>query len=75
VVLVKPQRIPTTSNAKVQRGQCKQLFLDGELAAVAQWHAPPPVDDTPRAKPPEATVKLARLLVGTWMRRQATRQD
>jgi acyl-CoA synthetase (AMP-forming)/AMP-acid ligase II len=74
VILVRAQRLPTTSNAKIQRGQCRQQFLDGDLEPVAQWHAPPPpADDTLRATPPEATMKLARLLVGGLMRR-ASRQ-
>jgi acyl-CoA synthetase (AMP-forming)/AMP-acid ligase II len=41
VVLVEHVSIPTTSSGKIQRGQCRQQFLDGGLAVVAQWQAPP----------------------------------
>lgn len=40
VLLVKPMCIPTTSSGKIQRIACRELFSDGELAAVAQWNAP-----------------------------------
>lgn len=70
VLLVKPQRIPTTSNAKVQRGQCRQLFLDGAFDPVAQWQAPPPPEPAPTPKPPEATIKLAQLLVKALVRQR-----
>ena len=42
VVLVEPLSIPTTSSGKIQRGQCRQRYLDGELAAVVDWHSPSP---------------------------------
>jgi acyl-CoA synthetase (AMP-forming)/AMP-acid ligase II len=45
VVLVEPMRIPTTSSGKIQRGQCRQQFLDGDLETVAEWHAASPSDD------------------------------
>jgi acyl-CoA synthetase (AMP-forming)/AMP-acid ligase II len=45
VVLVEPMRIPTTSSGKIQRGNCRQHFLDGDLEAVAEWQAPSPPDD------------------------------
>ena len=74
VLLVKPQRIPTTSNAKVQRGQCRQLFLDGAFEPVAQWQAPPPPEPPPTPKPPEATIKLAQLLVKGLLRQRRPSQ-
>ncbi|MEB3067946.1 fatty acyl-AMP ligase [[Mycobacterium] vasticus] len=40
VMLVAPLSIPTTSSGKIQRGQCRQQFLDGGLTVVADWHAP-----------------------------------
>ena len=57
VILVEPMRIPTTSSGKIQRGQCRQQFLDRDLETVAEWHepAPPPPD-------PEAAAKVAGLL-------------
>jgi len=48
VVLVEPLRIPTTSSGKIQRGRCRQQFLDGELEAVVEWHTPLP-DSHPAA--------------------------
>jgi acyl-CoA synthetase (AMP-forming)/AMP-acid ligase II len=45
VVLVEPMRIPTTSSGKIQRGHCRQQFLDGDLETLAEWHAASPSDD------------------------------
>jgi acyl-CoA synthetase (AMP-forming)/AMP-acid ligase II len=45
VVLVEPMRIPTTSSGKIQRSQCRQQFLDGDLETLAEWHAASPSDD------------------------------
>lgn len=42
VVLVEPMRIPTTSSGKIQRGACRQQFLDRNLETLAEWHAPLP---------------------------------
>jgi acyl-CoA synthetase (AMP-forming)/AMP-acid ligase II len=44
VVLVGPMRIPTTSSGKIQRSQCRQQFLDGDLETLAEWHAASPSD-------------------------------
>jgi phthiocerol/phenolphthiocerol synthesis type-I polyketide synthase C len=54
IVLVEPSRIPTTSSGKIRRSRCRQRFLDGELEAFAQWHAPSPPDPTPGARPADA---------------------
>lgn len=37
VVLVKPTAVPKTSSGKVRRSACKTMFLNGELAIVAEW--------------------------------------
>ena len=37
VALLKPGSIPKTSSGKIQRGVCKNQFLSGDLATVAQW--------------------------------------
>lgn len=39
-VLVDQMTIPTTSSGKIQRSQCRQMFLDGELEALFEWTAP-----------------------------------
>lgn len=77
VLLVRPQRIPTTSNAKVQRGQCKQLFLDDKLEPVAQWHAPPPppVDETPAVLPRTPGRRLARFVATIVLRQLRERLE
>lgn len=62
VVLVKPMRVATTPTGKIQRGECRQQFLDGELDVVAEWQAPPPpVDTAANAAKVVAAFKLARL--------------
>lgn len=39
VVLVRHLSIPTTSSGKIQRGQTRQQFVDGDLAVVKAWRA------------------------------------
>ncbi|MGH3562528.1 MAG: AMP-binding protein, partial [Mycobacterium sp.] len=50
VILAKPMQIPTTSSGKIQRGKCRQRFLDRDLDTVAEWYAPLPPDHDVRAK-------------------------
>jgi acyl-CoA synthetase (AMP-forming)/AMP-acid ligase II len=45
VILAEQMRIPTTSSGKIQRSQCRQEFLDGELEGIAEWYAPSFADD------------------------------
>jgi acyl-CoA synthetase (AMP-forming)/AMP-acid ligase II len=71
VVLVEPMRIPTTSSGKIQRGQCRQQFLDRDLETVAEWHAPSP--PAKAGDPKEA--RLAEIIEDAAARRQrAARQ-
>ncbi|WP_236734090.1 fatty acyl-AMP ligase [Mycolicibacter kumamotonensis] len=42
LVLLKPMRIPTTTSGKIQRSACREQYLAGELAPLAQWQAPTP---------------------------------
>ena len=37
VVLIKAGSIPKTSSGKIQRHACRDAYLDGSLAVVAQW--------------------------------------
>jgi acyl-CoA synthetase (AMP-forming)/AMP-acid ligase II len=47
VLLVEHLRIPTTSTGKIQRGQCRQQYLDRDLEGIVEWYAPlPPADST-----------------------------
>jgi 7-keto-8-aminopelargonate synthetase-like enzyme/acyl carrier protein len=41
IVFVKAGSIPKTSSGKVQRHACRKGFLEGTLAAIAQWSAQP----------------------------------
>ena len=52
VLLADPLRIPTTSSGKIRRRACKQKFLDGQLEAFAEWHAPVRRDPQPDTAPP-----------------------
>ncbi|HEX7331329.1 MAG TPA: amino acid adenylation domain-containing protein [Pyrinomonadaceae bacterium] len=38
VVLLKPGSIPKTSSGKIQRFACREKFVSGEFAPVADWH-------------------------------------
>lgn len=40
VVLVDPGSIPKTSSGKIQRQECRRLFLAGELREVGRWERP-----------------------------------
>jgi hypothetical protein len=66
VALVEKMRIPTTSSGKIQRGQCRQQFLDRELETVAEWHAPLPAS---KARTPEEA-RLAEIIEDAAARRQ-----
>lgn len=46
VVLVEPLALPTTSSGKIQRSECRQRFLDGDLAVVTEWRAGAPEPPT-----------------------------
>jgi len=37
IVLAKPGAIPRTSSNKIQRFACRENYLDGSLATIAQW--------------------------------------
>lgn len=60
VVLVAPLSIPTTSSGKIQRGHCRQQFIDGDLAVIAEWRGPLP-DPPPPASPEEVNEIMAEL--------------
>ncbi|MEO6792414.1 MAG: fatty acyl-AMP ligase [Mycobacterium sp.] len=57
-VLVDQMTIPTTSSGKIQRGRCRQMYLDGELASLFDWTAPEGSD----AVDPQAAAKRAALI-------------
>jgi len=60
VILVAPMQIPTTSSGKIQRGLCKQQFLDRTLDTLAEWHAP--ADNGVTAEKLAAAIKIAGLV-------------
>ncbi|OCB47350.1 fatty-acid--CoA ligase [Mycobacterium vulneris] len=72
VLLVPHVSIPTTSSGKIQRGQCRRQFLDGEIAPVAQWLAPSAGDDLTKARELEAAVHIAELIKAEAARQQAS---
>ena len=37
VLLVRPGHVPRTSSGKIQRGRCRQMYVDGEFAPVWSW--------------------------------------
>jgi acyl-CoA synthetase (AMP-forming)/AMP-acid ligase II len=62
VILVAPMQIPTTSSGKIQRGLCKQQFLDRTLETLAEWHAPVRPDNGVTAEKLAAAIKIAGLV-------------
>jgi hypothetical protein len=76
VVLVEHLSIPTTSSGKIQRGQCRRQFLNGDIAAVAQWQAPSASNDLTKAKTLEVAVTAAELLkMASAHQQQVSRQS
>jgi acyl-CoA synthetase (AMP-forming)/AMP-acid ligase II len=67
VLLVDPLRLPTTTSGKIQRGLCRQQFVDRELGGAVEWYAPLPpaadaVDILAKARTdPEVAARLAAL--------------
>jgi acyl-CoA synthetase (AMP-forming)/AMP-acid ligase II len=75
VNLVQHRSIPTTSSGKIQRGQCRRQFLDGEIAPVAQWSTASALDDLAKARELEAAVQIAELIKAEAARQQAAGQN
>lgn len=72
VVLVEHLSIPTTSSGKIQRGQCRQQYLDGVITAVSAWHAPSAHADLAKARELEAAIKAAEVLKSGLVLQQQT---
>ncbi|GAC49379.1 fatty acyl-AMP ligase [Gordonia aichiensis] len=62
VFLVEPRSIPTTSSGKIQRGRCRELFLDDALSSVRAWQTSSAAADVARAKELEKAVAGAELV-------------
>lgn len=73
VLLVPGMRLPTTSSGKIQRGQCREQFLNGKLEALAQWHAPAPPVDPPKSA--TGAGALARMVVNGLAQRQQLQRE
>ncbi|MCA4722432.1 fatty acyl-AMP ligase [Mycolicibacterium fortuitum] len=71
VLLVDHLSIPTTSSGKIQRGQCRQLLLDDQIAPVAHWRTPSALDDLARARELEAAIHIAELIKAEAARQHA----
>ncbi|MFN6550759.1 fatty acyl-AMP ligase [Mycolicibacterium septicum] len=71
VLLVQHLSIPTTSSGKIQRGQCRRQFLDGEIAAVSSSRTASALDDLAKARELEAAVQIAELIKAEAARQQA----
>ncbi|QRY54874.1 fatty acyl-AMP ligase [Mycolicibacterium septicum] len=71
VLLVQHLSIPTTSSGKIQRGQCRRQFLDGEIATVASSRTASALDDLAKARELEAAVQIAELIKAEAARQQA----
>ena len=54
IVLIKPVSLPMTSSGKVQRQRCREQYLSGELAIMAQWNALPVASGLQQAPLPSA---------------------
>ncbi|MBU9764047.1 fatty acyl-AMP ligase [Mycobacterium sp. TNTM28] len=74
VLLVEHLSIPTTSSGKIQRGRCRQQFLDGEIAPVAHWRTASALDDLAKAQELEAAIKIADLLQAEAAHQQPVQQ-
>jgi len=66
LVLVKSGRIPRTSSGKIQRSQCRELFLDKALEPVWTWSKPAAGADNAEQVAPRSETEQA--LAEIWMR-------
>ena len=46
VILIKPMTLPKTSSGKIQRINCRDTYLQGQLQSVATWHRESVEDNT-----------------------------
>ncbi len=79
VVLIRNASMPRTSSGKIQRGECRRQFLDGQLKIIDQWQASgeldphifPDLSTCLSAEDPQSQVRsrIERSLV-TWLSRQ-----
>lgn len=67
IVLVQPFRIPTTSSGKIRRTACRERFLDGDLEAFAEWHAPLPPIGSPTPSPAEPSATHTAKEIAAWV--------
>ncbi len=66
IVLLRTTGIPKTSSGKIQRRACRQLFLDGRLESVGEWHQPAPAI-APAADGADRVVALESAVIATWI--------
>ncbi|MCV6637702.1 thioester reductase domain-containing protein [Candidatus Albibeggiatoa sp. nov. NOAA] len=52
IVLLKPGQLPKTSSGKVRRNQCRQDYLNDNLAALAQWNGQQQTTSTQKTAEP-----------------------
>ena len=57
ILLVRPGSVPKTTSGKIQRGEARRMYLDGEFKVVAGWEA----DDQPGPAVPSATKPSRRV--------------
>ncbi|PNW56872.1 UNVERIFIED_CONTAM: hypothetical protein BEN50_07680 [Euhalothece sp. KZN 001] len=59
ILLIKPATIPKTSSGKIQRGACREKFLEGTLPVLKEWH----LDTTENHSSSEAITDIQSWLV------------
>jgi acyl-CoA synthetase (AMP-forming)/AMP-acid ligase II/acyl carrier protein len=71
VLLLKPGQLPMTASGKVQRGACRERFVDNRLATHAEWHAAQAreSDGTDLTAPVPPGDRLTTGEVELWLRR------
>jgi len=66
IMLVGAMRLPTTEAGTIQRSACRWQYRDGDLDALAQWHAPSSADTAGEAR----AANVVELSEGVVSRRQ-----
>ncbi|GAB6039852.1 non-ribosomal peptide synthetase [Endothiovibrio diazotrophicus] len=65
ILVIKTGTIPKTSSGKIQRAACRDLYLRGELPAIATWRAPAPAPAPSPARKGEGSMsELIRVSIG-----------
>ena len=66
IVLIKPARLPKTSSGKIQRGLCRQNYLDRELPAIITFRLPEKIISEYNVRSENKSSNVLEFILKTW---------